>query len=522
MHRDDVSDSIHRCAASPVAERGRICGRSVNGHTATSPRRSSTRSSRRSSSSTRRRGLIVDVNRGAASCSGAIATSSSGGGSLSSLPPAEAKRLAAIVAPIAAGDRDLATVMMPYRLPSGATISVEVVLQPIDLRDRRPEHRRHRPRHHRPDRGPGPPPAPGPGRARPGSRAERRHPGDGRGGRGLRARTAGSSLSNPAAEQTLPGHRGADLRRHPRPARRPDGRPQARRAGRPDRARRSRADPDRWIELATYPVNVGIGLATAGEETILVMRDVTDRPPARSHPRDVHRRAVARAADPGHDDLRWREAPRPRALDARRGDPSRDLPRHLRRGRAAPAPGRGRRRAEPVRRRGRRDRLGAGPPPAVCCPRRRPLRGGALAGGHLRPRRGAPGCRRCSPTRPTSSRSSATCCRTRRSTAAPGSTVTLAASTGRRRGHRPRLDDGPGFPAEETSRLFELFYRAPGTAAIGQRRRHRPVRVRPPRAAMGGRIWATPRTEGGAEFGFALTPRRVAGLPSGGRPRCRA
>ena len=28
-------------------------------------------------------------------------------------------------------------------------------------------------------------------------------------------------------------------------------------------------------------------------------------------------------------------------------------------------------------------------------------------------------------------------------------------------------DDGPGFPAEETSRLFELFYRSPGTASGG-------------------------------------------------------
>ena len=26
------------------------------------------------------------------------------------------------------------------------------------------------------------------------------------------------------------------------------------------------------------------------------------------------------------------------------------------------------------------------------------------------------------------------------------------------------MDDGPGFPKEETNRLFELFYRAPGTA----------------------------------------------------------
>ena len=66
------------------------------------------------------------------------------------------------------------------------------------------------------------------------------------------------------------------------------------------------------------------------------------------------------------------------------------------------------------------------------------------------------------------------------------------------------LDDGPGFPADETSRLFELFYRSPGTAGsasgagIGLFVCARLV------AAMGGRIWAAPRPDGGAEFGFAL------------------
>jgi PAS domain S-box-containing protein len=49
------------------------------------------------------------------------------------LPPAEAKRLALIVRPLAAGERDMATVMLPYRLPNGATISVEVVLQVVEL-----------------------------------------------------------------------------------------------------------------------------------------------------------------------------------------------------------------------------------------------------------------------------------------------------------------------------------------------------------------------------------------------------
>lgn len=66
------------------------------------------------------------------------------------------------------------------------------------------------------------------------------------------------------------------------------------------------------------------------------------------------------------------------------------------------------------------------------------------------------------------------------------------------------LDHGPGFPIEERDRLFELFYRSPGTATtaggagIGLFVCARLVR------AMGGRIWAAPRETGGAEFGFAL------------------
>ncbi|HEX5149129.1 MAG TPA: ATP-binding protein [Candidatus Limnocylindrales bacterium] len=66
------------------------------------------------------------------------------------------------------------------------------------------------------------------------------------------------------------------------------------------------------------------------------------------------------------------------------------------------------------------------------------------------------------------------------------------------------LDDGPGFPIEERDRLFELFYRSTrtatkaGGAGIGLFVCARLV------AAMGGRIWATPRADGGSEFGFAL------------------
>jgi two-component system sensor histidine kinase KdpD len=66
------------------------------------------------------------------------------------------------------------------------------------------------------------------------------------------------------------------------------------------------------------------------------------------------------------------------------------------------------------------------------------------------------------------------------------------------------LDRGPGFRSDEGARLFELFYRAPSTAGrasgagIGLYVCARLIQ------AMGGRIWATPREDGGAEFGFAL------------------
>jgi two-component system sensor histidine kinase KdpD len=66
------------------------------------------------------------------------------------------------------------------------------------------------------------------------------------------------------------------------------------------------------------------------------------------------------------------------------------------------------------------------------------------------------------------------------------------------------LDNGPGFPAHESDRLFELFFRSPTTAGhasgagIGLFVCARLI------GAMGGRIWARPRPEGGAEFGFSL------------------
>ncbi|MEP7360771.1 MAG: HAMP domain-containing sensor histidine kinase, partial [Chloroflexota bacterium] len=66
------------------------------------------------------------------------------------------------------------------------------------------------------------------------------------------------------------------------------------------------------------------------------------------------------------------------------------------------------------------------------------------------------------------------------------------------------LDRGTGLAGESEEKLFELFYRSnaaraiPGGAGIGLFVSRHLVE------AMGGRIWATDRPDGGAEFGFTL------------------
>jgi PAS domain S-box-containing protein len=84
------------------------------------------------------------------------------------------------------------------------------------------------------------------------------------------------------------------------------------------------------------------------------------------------------------------------------------------------------------------------------------------------------------------------------------STVVVQAERGDREVIVRVLDDGPGIDMDERERLFELFYRSAktatsaGGAGIGLFVCARLV------AAMGGRIWATRREMGGSEFGFAL------------------
>jgi PAS domain S-box-containing protein len=66
------------------------------------------------------------------------------------------------------------------------------------------------------------------------------------------------------------------------------------------------------------------------------------------------------------------------------------------------------------------------------------------------------------------------------------------------------LDRGPGFAEDEAERLFELYYRSPGTLGIAAGAGIGLFVCRRLIEAMGGEIWARPRDGGGAEFGFAL------------------
>jgi signal transduction histidine kinase len=76
------------------------------------------------------------------------------------------------------------------------------------------------------------------------------------------------------------------------------------------------------------------------------------------------------------------------------------------------------------------------------------------------------------------------------------------------------LDRGRGFATTETDDLFEIFYRSPATAAQASGAGIGLFVCRRLITAMHGRIWARPRPEGGAEFGFAL-PRYTEGLEGG-------
>jgi signal transduction histidine kinase len=86
----------------------------------------------------------------------------------------------------------------------------------------------------------------------------------------------------------------------------------------------------------------------------------------------------------------------------------------------------------------------------------------------------------------------------------PRSSATIQATTHGGEVEVRVLDEGPGFPPSEATRLFELYYRSASVkrkvsgSGIGLHVCTRLI------DAMGGRIWAENRPAGGAEFGFAL------------------
>jgi two-component system, OmpR family, sensor histidine kinase KdpD len=65
-------------------------------------------------------------------------------------------------------------------------------------------------------------------------------------------------------------------------------------------------------------------------------------------------------------------------------------------------------------------------------------------------------------------------------------------------------DEGPGIPEASAERVFELFYRDPESARRAAGSGIGLFVCATLVQAMGGRIWAARRPEGGAEFGFLL------------------
>ena len=420
------------------------------------------------------------------------------------LPPSEANRLSLIVRPLAAGERDMATVMLPYRLPNGATISVEVVLQVVEL-----------------DRG-------SRGivaiardiseRIEVQVRLQRLAQSEHARAAELNAviRAMGEAvvvcaadgtitLTNPAGERLFPDveeRTYADILDQLNDA---DGTaPHLGALGGPVEIA-TRADPDRWIELATYPVGVGVGTPSTSGETIVVMRDVTE----------ARRREAVRETFIGvlSHELR---TPVTTIFGGAKllARPSSTLDDETARGIFQDIHEEAERLQRLVEDVVALNRFGdaageVGAEPVLLqrlIPRVVSSEEGRWPGVAFEVDL-EPGL----PTVTADATYVEQVVRNLLSNAAKyggaGSAVRIVAESNEtdREVIVRVLDNGPGFPAQETNRLFELFYRSPGTAGsaagagIGLFVCARLI------GAMGGRIWATPREEGGAEFGFALT-----------------
>lgn len=86
----------------------------------------------------------------------------------------------------------------------------------------------------------------------------------------------------------------------------------------------------------------------------------------------------------------------------------------------------------------------------------------------------------------------------------PGALVTVIAEPTLTEVEVRVLDDGVGIDEGEADQLFALYYRSPRTARKTAGSGIGLYVCRGLVTAMGGRIWARPRPEGGSEFGFSL------------------
>ena len=111
----------------------------------------------------------------------------------------------------------------------------------------------------------------------------------------------------------------------------------------------------------------------------------------------------------------------------------------------------------------------------------------------------------------------------------PGTTVTVTATPGDHEVAIRILDTGPGIDPDSADRVFDLFYRDPVRARTIAGSGIGLFVCRSLVEAMGGRIWARLRPEGGTEFGFTLhvladdepagttVGDAAVGVPAGGR-----
>jgi PAS domain S-box-containing protein len=446
--------------------------------------------------------VIEEVNRGASELFGRPREQLLGVTMDRLLKPPEAARLAGLVGPLARGERDVETVRIEFQLAKGRTTTGEVVLQPVDL----PDGRRGivAIAHDIRDRIEV--------QVRLQRLAQAEHARAAELNAVIRAMGEGVvvcgadgtiTLANPAGERLFSDVEERTYADILAQLDDPEGAAPALGAlGGPVQLP-TRADRDRWLELSTYPVNMGVGLATTGEETIVVMRDVTE----------ARRREAVRETFIG---VLSHELRTPvttiyggAKLLAREGSTlDEEMKRTIFQDIHEEAE-RLQRLVEDVVALNRfaEDAGDIGREPVLV----QRLLPRVVASEESR----WPGVTfaldiaAALPTVTADPTYVEQVIRNLISNAAKyggvGSTVTVAAEAVKREVLVRVLDDGPGFPVEETSRLFELFYRSPGTArsatgaGIGLFVSARLI------GAMGGRIWAAPREGGGAEFGIALT-----------------